>query len=169
MAKKKVPWARLDADPESLTLQEAKDWVEEAARDGAVCPCCSKKVKIYKRKMYHPLARTLIALHRFTEPGEWVHLFRFCQEREIQHSDVPSLKHWQLLEEMDEDRADGNPRNGRYRITEWGRKYVTEEIPKVARHVLVFNDTRLRYVKDEMVSIREALGDQFDYDQLMNA
>ena len=76
-----------------------------------------------------------------------------------------------MIESMPMDRDDGSWRNGHYRITEHGCKFVEGSI-SVAKYVYLYNQMvygfsdGTKYPR-EYTTIHESLGDRFSYQELM--
>ena len=108
------------------------------------------------------MARALLAMY-----GEdKVHIFSFLVQCKVQHSDAPMLRHWELIEEVKEEKPDGNPRGGFYKITEAGIDFVDKNF-FVPKYVFLYNNT-VQGFSVEKISIIDALGDKFNYDELMS-
>lgn len=150
--------------PARDTLAEARRQVEHGRADGVTCPCCGQFAKTYRRKLNSSMAYALLVIARRTD--DWFHLFDFLAKQRVKASDAPSLRHWGLIEEKGEGKDDGNPRAGFYRVTELGRAFAGGRA-SVPRHMLIYNDQLLGF-SEERIAIREALGDRFDYDELMS-
>lgn len=145
---------------EGVTLDQAKAWLRKHVEEGARCPCCNQMAKVYRRKVNSGMAVALIAMWR-TAAFDWQHIATTLENR---HADEAKLRYWGLIEEGDERREDGG-RAGWWRMTEKGRAFVRGliTIPKYAR----VYDSRLISLEGPEVSIRDALTDKFDYDELM--
>lgn len=162
-----IPRPRPPGDlPYNPSLIQAKAWLRQRIRDGEKCPCCNQYVKIYKRSIHHTIAHSLIQLYRISAmtPDGWVHvptMLRGTGER----GEVGKARYWGLVEEATEKRDDGG-RAGYWRLTDIGRKFV-ENRWVVKRHALVF-DSRCLGFEGDHISITDALGDKFDYQELMN-
>lgn len=152
-------------DPPRDTLEEARAQVQAGLDEGIECPCCGQFAKIYRRKLNASMAKAMCALARYAGDHRWVHLFGFLTKHGVQHSDAPMLRHWGLIEESPTERPDGNPRAGMYRITARGLRF-TSLLDTVPEHVLLFNGDVLGWA-ERRVSLREALGTKFSYDELM--
>ena len=151
-------------------------WDRAIADKGTSCPCCGRTVKVYKRPLNSSQARSLIALYKFfaVNPQTWLHVPDYLSERlENQNNDIGLARHWRLLEEMPVTRTDGAPHAGFYRMTDYGFKFVARQtlIPKYA---FLYNQTLLGlsdgvYAPLETTSIDEALGEDFNYAELMRS
>ncbi len=159
--------------PDDLSLGDARQWLRDRVDKGAPCPCCTRFTRIYRRKLNSSMAAALVHLARRTERGEFVHIFDFAQEHGFQHSDVPTLRFWGFLEascaapgDPPHERSAGAKEAGVWAITEAGRAFVTRGIPAPMRMHLFAG--RLLGASDATTTIRQALGDKFDYDELMS-
>jgi hypothetical protein len=158
--------------PGETTLEEAKVWLRARFEEGATCPCCNQFVKLYKRKLNSNMAAAMISLYHADSANRraWVHLKKYLLEKKRYFSDAPALRHWSLIEEKPEGLEDGNPRAGYYRITELGRRFV-ENRASVIKHTYQYNRKILDRNQPDLseIMIREALGDEFNYNELMRA
>jgi hypothetical protein len=156
-------------DKPTVTLEEARDWLRARVRKGAVCPCCKRFAKVYKRKLNSGMAYVLIRLYR-VRGFEPTHINQFIGEQKMTASMVGGvlLHQWGLIEEIPGD--DDGPvkyQSGFYRVTELGARFVTDRV-RVRKFVHLYDNKLLRVAADdETVSIREALTDKFDYQELM--
>lgn len=164
-----MPAHHFNGDPDQTTLREARNWTAAKANEGARCPCCTRFVKIYKRKITSSMAYALIILYRHDQqqPGAWVELSTFFaglprldpKVAIAVRSNSTALGLWKLIEE--------NPDDGsQYRITDLGHRFVAED-ETIPKYVYIYDDRRLSRVSPEQVTIREALADKFDYEELM--
>lgn len=145
-----------------VTLSFAKRWLTARLDKGSKCPCCGQYAKVYKRTIHSRMAADLIvALRR--AGTEWFHLPTMGNSY---GGDFAKLVHWGLIEESPEVRADGSPRAGWWRITEKGEAYVRGR-QKVHKYARIYNGKCLG-LTDELVSIKQALRNRFDYDELMD-
>ncbi len=158
----------------SNMLYEARVWVSANALTGVICPCCNQVAKIYKRKLNRAMAYSLICLYRLLSEADeegWLDvpgllakhgLVAVLRSREYQ-----KLRYWGLVEAKGEKREDGG-KAGKYRITETGRLFVIGNLA-LPRYVLLYNGGVIKVDATEKITIREALGDRFNYDELMAA
>lgn len=134
---------------------------------GYICPCCGLFVKRYKRPFNCNMALLLIYLYKSGERG-WVHVEKFLLERKLPRcGDFPKLCLWKFLEKKHEDRDDGSSRNGYYRLT--GQALMFVEGKSTAReYAYIFNNKFEGFAGGE-ITIREALGKRFNYEELMSS
>lgn len=156
------------------TLAQAIEWLEERLDDGVECPCCGQLAKVYKRKLNSAMAFVLLLIHR-RKGADWVHVPSYINAKvrnpavaAAVRGDWAKLTHWGLLDALEGERPDGSKRIGYYKITTKGRRFANNQL-KVSKHVWFYNGGSAERVDDEMVSIVDALGDKFDYSELMGA
>jgi hypothetical protein len=152
------------------SLQDAQEYLRQNVRRGTMCPCCGGSAKIWKRPLNSTMARGMILLYRLSPtPSPWIHFNREIG-RKINCGEYGLLPWWGLTERKEGKRADGNPNSGYYRITEVGRAF-TEDRLRISRYIYLYNDALLDRQEDGdgTTSIREALGKNFNYDELMQA
>lgn len=147
------------------TLESAKEWLREHWEDGADCPCCGRFVKLYKRKLNSNQAAALCVMYSWHRRNGWDaefdtrHLLRAGHRLD---ADFAKLRFWGLIERTERSR--------RYRITDKGRAFVEGNL-SVTRHVYLYDDKPVGRANPDpaRTTIRDALGDHFDYDELMRA
>lgn len=152
--------------------EEAKAFVQHHLRDGVTCPTCGQFCKVYRRKLNSTMALALVLIYRFFQnnpAADWLHVASFLvqvkRDSSIAGGDVVKLRYWGLLERASGERSDGSDRVGRYKITDVGKQFVEGKIA-VPRYVYLYNQLLLR-LSEEMTTIRDALGDRFQYDELI--
>jgi hypothetical protein len=152
-----------DYPGDDWTVAEARIWVEEQRKYRMViCPCCGLKNKIYKRKLNSGQALALIIFFRHLNANGTTE----AQVRDIQdkrfhmNREFAKLRYWGLIAENEEER-------GRWGLTDKGQEFVTGSLA-VPKHCYVFDDVCLGVAEDEQTTIRQALGDDFDFDELMS-
>jgi len=166
---------RFGGDPQKTSVADAKAWLRNNVNKGAYCPCCTQLAKVYKRKLNSSMAFVLLLVHRY-EGSDWLHVPSYINTQ-VHHPGVAAavrgdwakLTHWGLLEEQpNQERADGSTRVGNYRITANGRAFAQNRI-RVPRHIWIYDGHALNRTDGATVSIVEALGDTFNYAELMRA
>jgi hypothetical protein len=165
-------------DPD-MTLEEAKELLRDKFEEGASCPCCGQNVKLYKRKLNSAMAYTLILLHRYFRDAraeKWLHVPSYLNSISLPprvsasiRGDWAKLRFWGFIQDMPGERADKSKRAGYWRITDVGRQFAKGEV-LVPSHVYIYNqkpfENRQRRHKKQ-ISIYEALGERFSYEELM--
>lgn len=145
--------------PDHITLGQARAWLRSRLDEGAHCPCCTQLSKTYKRKINSGMARSLIHMHR-SAGQEWIHVKLIgAQSRE-----EGKLAYWGLVEEQKATGLHGG-RAGYWRVTDSGVAFLKLQltVPKYAR----VYDGKVRGYEGPMVTIKDALGTRFDYNELM--
>jgi hypothetical protein len=150
----------------TTTLEEAKQWLRDHVEDGAKCPCCTRLAKVYHRHINSSMARDMIAMY-VTHGTDWAYLPAVRKGTSSRDNrEEPKLRYWGLVEEEKVRRPDGG-RAGWWRITEKGEAFLLDQIT-VPRKMRVFDKRSLGPLAGtEQVSIRDCLGDHFNYEDLM--
>lgn len=157
---------------EWVTLQEAREYVKEGSKKGVSCPCCQQYAKIYKRKINSGMARVLIHLYieYFETAQEWVQVKEFLRQKKYRNNhDWTLLRFWGLLEPKEKEETDPKKMkyNGLWRVTVWGKQFVTDTRFKVNERAMIYNNTFKGFVDEKEINIKDALGSKFDYQELM--
>lgn len=152
--------------PEFETLEEAKQFLRENWEQGVNCPCCTQLVKLWKQKFHSGEAAWLIAfIQEYDKLGEeyltWKHV---ANVRKIHCGDYAKLKFWGLIEPAPNDNKEKKA-SGTWKPTQKARDFVNNQT-KIAKYVFTY-DTKARRFSPEKISIIEALGDKFNYEELM--
>ena len=134
------------------------------------CPACGTDLTQYNRVLNSGMAICLVKLFVLTRDNpdgvEWFHHSKF----DIHDSrEIHKMAHWGLVEEKErEDEEKGKKKNsGSWRITERGRQFVTGAIT-LPSHVHVLPDNRMADLNGDPIGIRDALGKDFNLDELLN-
>ena len=150
------------------TLEEAKQFLRDNWEDGVGCPCCKQFVKKYKRKITSAMAYGLIKLVRYNGTTEPIHIENFFKGMDVPSSirgDISKLKYWGFITPVKCKRDDGCSRNGYYFLTEKGQMFVRGGYT-VPKYIYLFNNKPYGF-SDEMVDVKIALGNKFNYKELM--
>lgn len=172
----------MSLDPKTSTLEQAQDWLRARLDDGAKCPCCKQHAKIYKRKLNSGMAASLIAFAKVTQqtqpkdgwlkvPDDFVQTTKLVTV--LSNREYNKLRFWGLLEGQGPDQSleADTPYSGMWRITELGLKFVRGDA-KVARHVYLYDNRQMKGPTSgvvEEIDIKQALGDKFNYIELMES
>lgn len=163
---------RFPAKPSTVTLQQAKDWLKAHVRDGAECPCCRQFAKVYRRKLNSLMVRSLIWLVRASGPQlRWVEVQRLAPRWLVgSGGTLPKTAYWDLAETRLKDPTDpGKGKDsGIWRPTPTGVAFVNGAI-RMPSHVLLYDGRVLSLDNSADVDVHEALGNRFDYNELMRA
>ena len=113
------------------------------------------------------MALGLIRLYRIasSRPDDWIPV------RELGVStnggEFAQLLHWGFIEDVAARNDWKARRSGLYKITETGKQFVTGAIDAPG-HAFTYNQTLYGF-SDGRTTIKQALGDAFDYAELMSA
>jgi len=154
--------------PDFETLEEAKQFLRDNWTEGVPCPCCTQFVKQYKRTLQSTMAVMLISLYKLErETGEeYHHVTEMMRGYSISGSgDFASSRFWGLTEEQkNNDNPDTN-KSGYWKLTPLGKEFVKGKT-EVFSHIKVFNAKHYGF-DGKMITIRDALGKKFSYEELM--
>jgi hypothetical protein len=161
--------SQLDLIAPPRTLDAARADVEAAIVEGGIeCPCCGQFAKLYRRKLNSNMVAflvSLVRLHRadLDDGGDgWVH-FKECT---FVGRDYSYLRAWDLATMRAADPDDSTRRvSGYWRPTPQGILFA-RGMAKAPLRVHLYNNV-VRGFDAEMVGVRAALGDHFDYNELM--
>lgn len=154
--------------PDFKTLEEAKSWLRKQVEEGARCPCCTQLAKIYKRRIYSTMARNLIDLYKMSLASPEVEYFHVGNFGALASGggDFAKFVYWGLVEEQPKDENNKAKRtSGHWKLTNKGTLWVNG-LATVQSHVKLY-DSRVMGFEGEQITIREALGKNFDYEELM--
>ena len=168
-----APEERRFPAPRQRSLSEAHFWAN--LDEGTTCPCCGRYAKRYKRRIHAGMARVLVQLYHLTRTGSWADYRKACVvDGKIMGRDFTILRYWGLVEQL----ADGGPDlsgipgeiaegsgSGLWRITALGQQFVNGRCT-VPRWVEVFND-QPGAMATEQITVQQALGKKFNYEELM--
>ena len=170
--------ARAPKPDDPVTLGDERARLRRTWHAGTECRCCGQRVKLYRRKLTAGMAVALLSVLRASaDLGEGDEGFLHAEDtlkadRRITSAargDFAKLTYWGLVERAKGPRADGSSRNGFYRVTERGRLFCAGRL-RVRPAVYLYNDAEYRAPEGAdttPVSIVDALGDRFDYAELM--
>lgn len=108
------------------------------------------------------MARSLILMHQ-RGGSDWLHIPTALPARSREEG---KLRYWGLIEESPIEREDGG-RAGWWRVTAAGTDFVLGR-STVQKYARIYDDRLLGLVGD-WINIYDALGDKFNYDELMSA
>ena len=142
-------------------LSDAREWLKDHIAEGATCPCCDQYAKIYRFPLNGAMARGLIAMYR-TGALDWVNV----PDLGLPGGHLLKLRFWGIIEKPPElRRNDGSTRVGIWRVTQQGEDWIRHRVT-VLSHARIFDNRCLGLVGDP-ITIRDALGTKFHYDELM--
>lgn len=132
---------------------------------GFVCEHCGGFCKRYTRSFNANMAMALILLYK-SGMKEFVKVEDFLIKKGHKRcGDFSYLIHYEFLEKQKGDRKDGSPRNGFYKITDRGIKFV--ELKLTAPEKFMILNNKLEGFVGDNVNIKQVLKTKFDYNELM--
>lgn len=151
---------------DGVMLGDAREWLRQRVDNGVHCPCCTQFAKVYRRKVTSWMARSLIGVYR-ASGQDWCHVATDVRWVMGQGGMWATLRFWNLIEEERALRSDGG-RAGWWRVTPVGVAFLHGRItiPKYAR---LYDGRLLGLDGDQRISIHDALGSKFNYEELMAA
>lgn len=153
------------------TLEEAKQYLRDNWEKGVDCPCCTRAVKLYHYTINSGQAYATILIHKLTEQLQpedgWLHVSNeFAKIKVNAHTlSYHRAALWGLIERMPTNDNPKKKTSGFWRLTAEGRQFVLGA-HKVKREVYVFEGNIIR-TGGELVGVRDALQEKFDYEELM--
>tara|TARA_R110000772_G_scaffold74129_2_gene161590 strand:+ start:549 stop:1004 length:456 start_codon:yes stop_codon:yes gene_type:complete len=145
------------------TLKEAKEHLRSNFEKGCKCPACGQFVKLYKRKFNTVMARSLISLYQLG--GGFHHVKEIIKGiSDTGTNDFSKLKYYGFIAE--EINVETQKRtSGNWKITQTGIDFVLRNIT-VHSYVLLYNG-KMQGFSGEQINIETALGNRFNYAELM--
>ena len=150
------------------TLSEVKQELRDKWNDGLPCPACTQNVQLFERKLNTGITLFLIGLYKLDPTGEHYHHAKeilakiggFTTSR-----DYSILKYWELMQaSLNDDETKRT--SGYWQITQLGIDFV-EGNATVLSHAKVFNK-KCYGLTGEQIDVKTALGNKFDYTELMS-
>jgi len=158
------------------TVEDAKKFLRENYVDGCECPTCGQYVKLYDYKLFATSALALIRLYNQTKETKrldpshdgFFHISKYAEATK-EYARAPhfaELRFWGMIEPaVNNDTTKKS--SGYWRITPIGEQFVKGR-STVKSRILVFNNKFQGFSdKSEDITIRQALGNKFDYLELI--
>lgn len=150
-----------------MMLSEAKQqFFQKAARSkGTTCPCCERFGKVYARKFNTGMAVNLIYLYQKAR-ADFVHLPSTAPRYILNDNQVGKLMFWNMAIPQPNDNDPSKNKSGCWKISDTGIAFVENRIT-VWSHVIEYNQVVRRYREQKRITISDALGKPFHYQELM--
>jgi len=168
-------------DPDEISVREARTLIEDNLDDGLRCPCCSKWVKRYKRKINASMSRSLIWLVRAalgtgspllpaysSGKSYWVDVPNTAPKWLLRTNQLPTLAWWGLVERMPKDATpehNSTKHSGLWKPTQKGIDFAKRKIT-VPLAAVTYNGA-VEWLEGPEVLITDCLGEKFDYKEIM--
>lgn len=148
-----------------LVMDHVRTDLEKQARGkGGTCPCCNQFVKVYRRTINSMMANQLCHAAKNYDITDEFHVGELPQCASGV-GDWAKLQYWGLIREVDADNDGSKRKAGVWRITEKGVMFA-ERKAYVPKYAIVYNG-RLLELEGENIDIVQALGQKFNYAQIM--
>lgn len=154
--------------PEFKTHKEAKQYLRANFEKGCKCPTCGQRVQLYNYKLFASSAFALIRLSRLSD--DWQHIKDFAEatDKTPRAPHFAELRFWGMVEPMPTNEDPKKKASGFWRITPKGRLFVAG-LSEVQSRILVYNNNFVGFAANaELITIKQALGNEFNYEELMN-
>jgi len=146
-------------------IEVTRERLRENLDEGVTCPCCGQYAKRYKRKLNSSMAAALCWL--WTHSGyAWCDVPSQAPSWVLKAREYPKLAWWGLIEEKPKEEHHKGRTSGLWRVTQLGADFARSCV-SVPRYAFVYNGTVEDFTTGDAISIRCALGDRFDYAELM--
>lgn len=159
--------------PPAGTLAEARALVLAKRDEGVDCPCCGQFAKVYKRNLSAAMAEAIILIERATraDRSQQFHMGQLLDTYATSRTakgggDPMRLRFHGLVDLVPGRRADESWRVGYYTITDNGVKFALDQY-RAPKYVYLYAQECLG-ASEETISVVEALGNHFNYRQLMD-
>jgi hypothetical protein len=144
---------------DDMTLGEARTLLRQYVNDGYKCPCCTQFAKVYRRTINSGMAISLLTMWR-AAGADWQHVPTTVGGKSREEG---KLAYWGLVEPQTSD--EDEPQRGWWRVTRKGIAWLAGRIT-VEKYANVYDGRCLR-LHGEPITLRQALGKKFDYEELM--
>lgn len=151
--------------PDTATVGEARQRLREDCFKGTNCDVCRQRVQMYKYTINGTAVADLINLYNLT--GGKTKDFRHVNEfSNLASRSFTKLKHWGLIEDsVNEDTAKRT--SGMWAMTDKGRAFVLGQI-MIPDRVILFNKQAYNPQEKNEITVEEALGKKFNYQELIS-
>ncbi len=141
----------------------------ESLKQGEACDCptCGRHAQIYRRKFHASIARQLIRLYRLGGTAHYIHASKLILPDVSGAGDFSKAKYWGLICQQLVNTNPDTKSSGMWMLSPAGGLFV-RGLHRIPREVFVFDD-EVRGMSAETITIAEALGDHFNYHELMEA
>jgi len=151
------------------TLEEARAYIEKHLKDGVICPCCDRHVKVYRRKFNQIMAIGLVNLvAKHSRTNDWVHVYDIrLGDRDVRAmgGSFALLTKWGMI--VPKVNQDTQKRcSGFWKPTIKGIRFATGHI-STPRYADCLNNRVIGWSEEE-ATIDQAFSTKFDYQELIS-
>ena len=148
---------------DSWTLGKAKQWLRERLDEGEPCPCCTQMARVYHRPIHATMVYDFLRVYRAAGgANKPICITDVLGKRGS--SDWAKLRYWGLIEHVDKG-TPNKPRAGWWKVTEFGEEFALKR-KTVPKHARIYNGRCLSLDRKEYVSVEDALGQKFSYQDI---
>jgi hypothetical protein len=178
---KKIGEGEMDRPPTPTEVLRVQQEFAAGLDDGTDCPCCTRHARRQHRAFGCGPARWLIELIYLSDEGQAIHtgeILKALKGNNVSGSDATSiLPLYGLIEGAEDPKAAVNPpppssrshakgrTSGFWRSTKLGRAFALDKV-KVPERIVTCLGVPEAFEGDP-ISIKEALGKKFNYDEIM--
>ncbi len=171
MAKKKKEFVPFVLTPEEQVVVNGlvdKLQARLEAQELTNCPTCGQLCAEYRRKLNKEMARFIILIvRRYERTKNWVHVREVLNSDTFASSNGTMLAHWGMLVHKPKDPKDKKHKtSGYWKPTQLAIDFVHGRVT-VPAYIKIYDGTVTEH-SAEQISIREALGVEFNYEELMS-
>lgn len=161
---------KYSAADKSVQVLKSELFTPSNLKEGTKCRVCNQNVKMYKKSIDSEMAKYLIEIYKQDKktPNKiWFHVEGDLGVTLKVGGSWAKLRFWELIEEKPKDPENKAKRtSGLWRITDKGKRFVLLQ-DSVKKYVKLYNQTFYGF-EGEDSDIREALGEKFNYSNLMS-
>ena len=155
---------RLMEEIQRSAVEVAQAELFDKLDEGTTCPCCQQYAKRYKRKLNSSMAAALCWMWAHARDA-WIEVPLAAPSWVLKAREYPKLAWWGLIEEKPRQEGSRARTSGVWRVTPLGAEFV-RGCSDVPRYAFVYNG-EVQDFTETTTDIRSALGDKFDYAELM--
>jgi len=145
----------------NTAIEIVKQWMAPQLKEGIDCPCCGRFTKVYQRNLNSGMVRFLIDFYnRHGTNRVSIANYHVTDQQHAHHQEYEKLPKWGLMAH-----DNSNPRL--WWLTELGCKFVNNQAT-VNKYIRLKHGILVGH-SIEQVSVKQAIGTKFDYDELMAA
>ena len=143
------------------TIAEAKTHLRDNWEEGTNCPCCGQKVKLWRKKPISTAVASLCKLVKMYD-GKALHLDKFNVVKKDRNFNQLVL--WGLIR-PEYNEGETKRASGEWHPTAKGIMFVNE-VRSIRKYVYTYDNKVVKF-SDETITVREALGNKFNYQELI--
>lgn len=147
------------------TLELEKARLTENREKGTHCNACGQFVKLYRRQIYATIARALITVYKSYGENSF-HINDVIDPVANARGDFQKIRFWGLVENVPDETPTLKKSSGRWKLTPKGIAFILSDTT-IPKYVYLY-DGQVKGFGGSEVTIRQCLGKEFSYYELMN-